>query len=411
MNILLVSPLPPWPANRGGNQRTALIYSALSEVGSVDLMLLSSEAVISNEQKEILENDFNMVARFGLPGRGEKGPWRILYRMNPMLANRLAHLFGSHKMHYTSDGEASQWLKEQVDNKKYDLVVCRYLLKTAQTGALNFSPTIVDVDDLDTQKYESRLDAPGLGFIEKIILKIHLNKFQKVTPSVLKLADHLWFTNVHDQDRIGMHDVSSILPNIPYTKELSKKNVAPDSNSSSAILAVCAMNFGVNERGIDRFLRIIWPEILALAPHANFILVGSGMSDAQIEKWQQYKNVEVRGYVDKLEDVYAESAFTVAPIFEGGGTKIKVAESFIFQRTCVVSHHAHRGYEDILLDSESLLVARSDGEFARHCVNLLNNPDRRKQMASLGYSRVSDRLSYQKFKATVKDTVRRVGAG
>ncbi len=298
MKILLISPRPPWPAKRGGNQRTALLYDALAEIGDVDLMLLSSDSALTDEQKNRLVNDYNMVARFDLPGRGEKGLWKYISKFSPAVANRLAHQLGNHKLHYSHGGDSSIWFKKQTADKKYDLVVCRYLMQPARTGALDFTPVIVDVDDLDTQKYESRLEAPGLGFFEKIVVCNHLRKFQKVTPEVLRKADHLWFTNGHDVNRINLGEQSTILPNIPYTKQLAKKDVAADSENSVTILSICAMNFDVNERGIDRFLSSIWPQILASAPHTKFILAGSDMSDVHKRKWGKYQNVEVLGFVE-----------------------------------------------------------------------------------------------------------------
>ena len=48
-------------------------------------------------------------------------------------------------------------------------------------------------------------------------------------------------------------------------------------------------------------------------------------------------NVEVSGFVQDLPPVYERAAFTVAPIYWGGGTKIKVLESLAYGRTCVAS--------------------------------------------------------------------------
>ena len=369
------------------------------------MLLLCSEENISAEEKRVLEEKFNLVARFDLPDRGEKGFWKLIYNFVPIAATRLAHLFGSHKKHYESNGEAHAWMKEQIFSNRYDLIVCRYLMQPAQTGVLEFKPVIIDVDDLDSQKYESRLQSPGVGIIQKLILQLHLFKFNKITPQILAKANHLWFTNVDDLNRISAHEMSSVLPNIPLISSPINENITQEPVNSLNILSVCAMNFDVNERGIDRFLKYIWPRILKTVPRAVFVLVGADMTQRQIDNWMKYENVDVRGFVESLDDSYAECAFTVTPIFEGGGTKIKVAESLAYKRTCVVSSHAYRGYEEILKDGQSLLVAKNDKQFADYCIKLLNDHILRKNLAESGNESVLNKLSYTQFKQIVARTV------
>src|SRR5690606_21015222 len=126
-----------------------------------------------------------------------------------------------------------------------------------------------------------------------------------------------------------------------------------EAHDSQVILTVSAMRFRVNEEAVDRFVQKIWPRIRAAAPQARFRIVGSQMTEAHRARWGAHAGVEVIGFVERLADAYGACALTVAPIFEGGGTKIKVLESLLYGRTCVVAPHAQRGYEHVLRHGES----------------------------------------------------------
>ena len=118
------------------------------------------------------------------------------------------------------------------------------------------------------------------------------------------------------------------------------------------------------------------------------------------------------GFVADLTSAYRECAFTVAPIFSGGGTNIKVLESLAFGRACVLTEHAHRGYQKTLRHLESVYVAKSAAEMTAGCVELLGKPALCETMGKQGAGIVSEHFSFEAFSKVVEATVLQVlGAG
>ena len=68
------------------------------------------------------------------------------------------------------------------------------------------------------------------------------------------------------------------------------------------------------------FLTDIWPKILTAVPEAEFHLVGTA-SELVRQLAASVPRVRLRGFVDDLAEVYAESAVSVAPIRFGTGTR------------------------------------------------------------------------------------------
>jgi len=101
----------------------------------------------------------------------------------------------------------------------------------------------------------------------------------------------------------------------------------------------------------------------------------------------------------------------VAPLREGGGTKIKVLESLKLGRTCVVTPHAQRGYGQVLRDGQSLLVGETDEELAAACVRLIEQPELRDRLAATGQEVVRERYSWNGFSRSVRDAITRVVDG
>jgi glycosyltransferase involved in cell wall biosynthesis len=177
--------------------------------------------------------------------------------------------------------------------------------------------------------------------------------------------------------------------------------------NSRTLLVVASWTHRVNREGVDQFLAEVWPRIRETAPEAQLRLVGSGMSEELRERWKR-PGVTPVGRVEDLGQEYARAAICLAPLYEGGGSKIKVLEALAYRRACVVTGHALRGYAHLLKPGESALVADDAGEFAAACVSLLNDPARRSAMAQRGHGLVREHFSQAAFTRIVHEAVERV---
>lgn len=257
---------------------------------------------------------------------------------------------------------------------KYDLVVGRFLRPAANAGVPQLPPCILDVDDLETQVYASRLESNRLGIAERTITGWHLRQMRTIVPPLLRKFDHLWIPAPGDRALID-HPSISVLPNIPFEEDPTNPP-APLSPrpTSKIVLVVATLKFPMNLSGVTRFIEQVWPKVKVAVPDARFRIVGGGMTPELKAKWSAVPGVEPVGYAEDLRDEYRQAAFAVAPIYEGGGTKIKVVEALHNGRVPLVHHHALRGYEHLLKHNESVYVGNDDQGLADGCVTLLNDP-------------------------------------
>lgn len=266
---------------------------------------------------------------------------------------------------------------------------------------------MLDIDDLDDSIYRSRLNQPGLNYQSRKVIAWHLRQVEEIMPRLLTLCQHVWVTSETDA-RIVKHPSVSVLPNIPHKASFeSQVNLHSSDPDCRTVLFVGSFGHRVNREGVKRFILHCWPKIRAVVKDATFRVVGSGEWSTLEADVCQVPGVEIAGYASSLEEEYQQSAFTVVPLFEGGGTKIKVVESLFYGRTVVVTLDAQRGYEQ-LRDQESLMVVRDEAELIDRCIQLLKNPELRARLAENGYAKAIDIYSFTRFQSVVRETVEKL---
>ena len=283
------------------------------------------------------------------------------------------------------------------------------MLPTVQAGLVGSHPLIVDIDDLDSDIYESRRNRPDSSRSQKIVAWNQVRQLKRIENDAIKQIDHAWVTNSDDLEKITDRVNASILPNIPFSSsDETVRQVSSPANSEPILLIVGSLKYRVNTRAIVRFLDSVWPSIRQLSRNARFRIVGVGMTDAHRRDWGAVDGVEPVGFVDDLAEEYDMCAATVVPIFEGGGTKIKVVESLLNGRDAVVTTHASRGFGDALGSADGLHVVGDEREMAQRCAKLLNEPERREAAYRRGSDTVRRVFGFEQFAQVVASTVESV---
>ena len=411
MRVLFVSHNPPVPMFNGGAQRTNLILRALRSVAEVDLVVVSTDPVTNREE---LRRDHGLVADFVWQRPGNRWPFRWFLRWRPEVVHKVAQTLMPRSLDYHPDPEIAAAVRKLIAGREYDVVVGRYLRPTLKSGAVGNVPlAVLDVDDLDTQVFLSRLNVPGRPAWERFINRWHYGQIKKVIPAHLEKFDLVWITNEEDRSRGELRGVvnQTYLPNIPV--QVADHPVDPDAPlpalppEGTPPVVLFVGNFWVlpNKLGVDHFIHHVWPQIHAAEPTTVFRVVGAGLSDDLRTRWNTVPGVDAVGFVDDLNASYAACRFAVVPLLSGAGTNIKVMEALRFGRTCVLTEFSHRGYAETLRDGQELLVAKTDEAFAATCVGLLRDPARCEALARQGRRAVAEHYSFERFRRTVADSL------
>ncbi len=408
LRILFITGGSPWPIQLGVNQRTNLLLRALRQCGDVDTVINSYYAEFSDQEMDTLRENYGVIARLKPQDPSEQWPWRLVRPLSARLASGAAvHLAGP-RLVYQAQVRLHQWLAARLRECQYDLIVGRYLRALTCTGALAYRPVILDLDDFDCSTQRSRLQQPGLSLLHRLSVRRQASQLEKIMPRLLGGCDHIWVASREDQELLRVFP-TSILPNIPFEGDgVKEAPPCPPRPESKSILMIGSLRHTVNVNAIERFLTVVWPRVYARVPGSEFRIVGFGMTEEQKCRWRTMAGVVPVGFVQEADEEYDRSAFTVVPIFEGGGTKIKVLESLRYGRTLVATSHSCRGYQDVLQHLDSVWIAPDEAALAEGCIRLLAEPALRARMADRGCHLVRQHFSYGKFQQEVRETVDRV---
>lgn len=378
MRILLISNCLPWPYEvYGAAQRTHLLRQALQAWGDVDIMLARSEARMASD-----------VVQEHMTAAG--------------VVETVAFQKGRRP---SQDKEAARAaLAAVLERGKYDLIAVRYLRNALRLG-LNRSPSvpvIVDLDDIDWLVLRNKINAGDIAGIKALFARAVAPVLSFFWHNYVRRFSHAWVASEEDRAVVRL-DTCCVLPNIPLPACPKEAPCAQD-----CVLLVGLLSYRPNVEGFGRFLQHIWPRVHANHPDLVLRVVGGGLAPEIKEAWGAVAGVELLGYVDDLEPEYARCLFTVAPVYWGGGTKIKVLESLLRGRPVVGTPHALYGFGEHVRDGHNVLMAKNDDEFVKACTRLVSDSDLRTRLSAHGRDLVGRHFSVARFNEVVNATVSRV---
>jgi len=217
--------------------------------------------------------------------------------------------------------------------------------------------------------------------IEHIVLSRYIAQQTKARSKLLKLLLPALVSGEKKAVRLSAETyVCSEKDRQLLEREFGVRNVAVIPNSVSMpdytppspdpVLLFLGSDYGANLEAAGYMTRRIWPRVREAMPSARFIIAGisRGMLGNDIEV---ARGVEVPGFVENLDLLYAGSRVVVTPILVGGGTRFKIIEAGAYGRP-VVSTTV--GMEGIDLVPGPEIIVRDDPEaFASACVELLGD--------------------------------------
>jgi polysaccharide biosynthesis protein PslH len=142
------------------------------------------------------------------------------------------------------------------------------------------------------------------------------------------------------------------------------------------------LDYAPNAHGVARFLREGWPEVIAARPDARLRIAGGGLGGELAALVAGTDGVEALGFVPDLRAELARCRLCLVPLWQGGGTRLKVLESLAAARPVAGTP---LGVEQVGFEHERHgLVADSPADLARACVALLEDPERARRMGREG---------------------------
>jgi sugar transferase (PEP-CTERM/EpsH1 system associated) len=129
-----------------------------------------------------------------------------------------------------------------------------------------------------------------------------------------------------------------------------------------------SLTYSANYDAVQWFLAQVWPRIRAQAPHATLAITGS-TAGVDLAGLVLDDYVRLTGYIEDVRIPVAEAAVAIAPIRQGGGTRLKILEAMALGTPVVATSKGAEGLD--VVDGEHLLLADDPERFAAAVLRLL----------------------------------------
>ena len=357
MKILIVSSLQVFPARSGGQSRTAAIAQALAANGH-EVSIFS----ICGRRSELFRKG---------PGLNSSAPSGVSeYVARPHLTTFVGLV--SFKL-----GVFPFWATLWLLFRQHRLASLKQMLSNCQAVIADFPFTypvfdLVAASDkslrpvtiLNTHNVEHQI---AVKPVFRSVVKRIEDFAARHARIVLACSDHdaAYFSKVSRESPIVVPNGIEIAR---FAKIVSQRDQVRSEIGAldKKVILFSASSYGPNQEGL-RFLKDFCEQNTAFVDENSllFLVVGS-VSSQRVS----YPGIYLTGKVEFVEPYFCASDFAVNPIFQGGGTSVKVAEYIAAGLPILTTSVGARGYD--LCDGASCLFFSPDAfkqkliELARH---------------------------------------------
>lgn len=141
-----------------------------------------------------------------------------------------------------------------------------------------------------------------------------------------------------------------------------------------------------NQEALDWFAKQVLPKVVEQCPDAKLVIVGSDPPPRHSLPAHD-RNVEIRGFVEDVQEPLHRYAVFVCPILTGSGVRVKLLEAFCTGIPVVSTFIGAEGLTE--RDGDVCLLSDDPAEFANHIVRLFEEPQAAGEMVQRAYQYVT----------------------
>lgn len=242
--------------------------------------------------------------------------------------------------------------------------------------------------DLDESESRTRRDIAALARRNRhhglaAALTQEADFYERAEREWLPRFDRIFAASRIEADKIAAEmpgvDVS-VVPNVVPLPDLPPRN---DRGDPFTLLFVGTLGYYPNHDAVCHLVRHILP-LWHDRKHGplRVIVAGQGASRGLRRLMAREPRIEHGGFVADLSGLYGRAGAVVVPLRAGGGTRLKILESFAWRVPVVATRKAAEGID--VRDGEQILLADSPEEIVHACERLRGDSVLRASLAAAG---------------------------
>jgi len=369
VKILHIFPYCPVPPQFGGALRIYNLLRLMAERHDVTVAYYGYP-----ESVDLIRGAFDGRVRKALVTR--RG-WHVEYKRLGQIYSLVSRRSQFFNMGWTRRLE--EMLRRELESGGYDLIQTEFS-HMASFDLPAGIPKILDAHNVEFDLIR-RQGEGTTSLLRKLNYNIEYRKLYHDELAACKKHDHLMVTSERDRELFDRHlpgMKKSVLPNGVDSTFFSPGKSEPEPRT---LVFTGLMNYLPNNTGVQYFLKRIFPLILKRVPDVRLLVVGANPPPSLVALGGE--NVTFTGRVDDIRPYVHRAQVAVVPLTMGGGTRLKILESFAMKKPVVSTTIGAEGLD--ARHGESILLADEPEAFAGHVVSLLENRALRERLAANAY--------------------------
>lgn len=378
MKTLFLAPRLPYPADTGGKIRTLYLLSALARSEEVHLLSFGEEG----EEAEAIRAKVRSLTLVPPPPTGfwsDLGRlWRGLFKGAPVAVLRYA------------SQEMSQALAQLTRAHRFDWAHIDHAHMAQYLPELGDIPASIDEHNVESHLF-LRL-AKSVRGARRALLWQQAALWHRFEAGVLCHAKRATACSVKDAERLRRLAPDTDVAVIPNGVDVERFSQTGPRMSDGHLVFVGSMDWEPNVQGAVWFCQKVLPRLRVFWPEVRVFLVGRS-PDERVCALARLPGVVVTGSVPDVRPYLRGALATIVPLLVGGGTRLKILESFAAGIPVVSTRVGCEGIDARC--GEHLLVADEPEVFALSILKLKRNPDYARSLAEAASHLVRERYSWE----------------
>lgn len=269
-------------------------------------------------------------------------------------------------LHFQFDRKYISWKKKAIDFSRYDCIfieftkldyVLRDILKSGYKGKILVRAHNVEKDYLRIS-YES--DKNFVNFIKHVLSGKREGYMVRHADAVLAITET-------DKNRLielyGSPEEKIVICPVGVNEPKYDKSFDGKIGEKLNCLITGSLWFGPNADATAWFITSVFPQVKNIC---NLTVAGFKPNDT-VKQLCFQQGVNLIDSPESMQPYFEQADMVLAPIFEGGGMKVKIAEAMSYGLPVVTTPHGAIGYD--MVDKENVLIANTAEGFSE-AINL-----------------------------------------
>jgi glycosyltransferase involved in cell wall biosynthesis len=292
-------------------------------------------------------------------------------------------------------------LGEWTATTSYDLVHCERLATTPYAACVPETPFVFCDYEVESHDLTTMSEA-STNPVVRAVLRREARRTRAAEVRVIEQAAHVFAVSAEDARLLVGSDPSrsekvTVCP-LPMP---DARPIARRGTDAFTALVLGPLHAGGRLDGLRWFLSSVWPGFRADHPEARLLVVGEG-APSDVRARDGRDGIEVRGFVQDLDGVLAETDVCVMPLLSGGGIRIKVLELLPRGVPCLGSRVAVRGFAGVA----GVYEANLPQEWLKALKALAGSATAARRSAVMGADQLRPRFSLQATAQALRDGFR-----